>query len=59
MTIKSSCVPALMLPSEEELEAEEAASTSPPWSVLVAAHEARKKPAATSKINFFNIIISA
>jgi hypothetical protein len=48
-----------MLPSVEELEAEEAASEAPPCSVLVAAQEARKNPAAASKSNFFNIIISA
>ena len=35
-----------------------AASTSPPCSVLVAAHEARKKPATISINNFFNIIIN-
>jgi hypothetical protein len=51
-------VPAVISPPEDELALVEAASTFPPSSVLVAAHEARKKPATISINNFFNIIIN-
>ena len=41
--------------SPPEAELEEAASTSPPWSVLVAAQEAKKRPATTSTVSYTHL----